>query len=67
MHLAPKQILVNAHINFKDRMINEENVTAIAAIEEKVKQTVPKVAMIFPETLGLRDTGIMPVNPKHTG
>ena len=53
MHLAPKQILVNAHINMKEDLTNTEIVETIAEIEERIKAAEPKVDMIFLETAGI--------------
>ena len=38
MHLAPKQILVNAHINLKNDLTNEEVIQTIADVEEAMKK-----------------------------
>ena len=38
MHLAPKQILVNAHVNLKNELTNEEIVRTIREIEQKMKE-----------------------------
>lgn len=54
MHLAPKQILVNAHVNLKNDLTNAQIVQTIAEIEEKMKQAEPKVDKIFLETAGLK-------------
>ena len=54
MHLAPKQILVNAHINLKNDLTNTEIVQTIAEIEKKMKQAEPKVDKIFLETAGIK-------------
>lgn len=54
MHLAPKQILVNAHINLKGDLTYEEIVQTIADIEKKMKQAEPKVDKIFLETAGIK-------------
>jgi cation diffusion facilitator family transporter len=55
MHLAPKQILVNAHINLKNDLTNAEIIETIAEIEKKMKQAEPKVDKIFLETAGLKE------------
>ena len=67
MHLAPKQILVNAHINLKNELSNTEIIQTIAEVEEAMKKAEPKVDMIFLETASLRDTDIKEANPKHIG
>ena len=55
MHLAPKQILVNAHVSFRDDLTNTQIIETIAEIEEKIKKAEPKVDMIFLETAGLKE------------
>jgi cation diffusion facilitator family transporter len=50
MHLAPKQILINAHINLRDRLKTDEIEKTIEEIEERIKKAEPKVGMIFLET-----------------
>ncbi len=67
MHLAPKQILVNAHINLKNDLSNTEIVQTIAEVEEAMKKVEPKVDMIFLETASLKDTSVKEANPKHIG
>ncbi len=67
MHLAPKQILVNAHINMKDDLTNEQIVKSIKEIEENIKKAEPKVDMIFLETASLRESTVKDVIPEHFG
>ena len=67
MHLAPKQILVNAHVNLKNELTNEEVVRSINEIEENIKKTESKVDMVFLETASLRETTVKEVNPQHIG
>ena len=67
MHLAPKQILVNAHINMKDDLTNEQIVKSINEIEENMKRAEPKVDMIFLETASLRESTVKKVIPEHFG
>jgi len=55
MHLAPKQILVNAHVNLKETLTNAEIIQTIAEIEQKIKEAEPKVDMIFLETAGITE------------
>jgi cation diffusion facilitator family transporter len=50
MHLAPKQILINAHINLRDDLVTDDIVNTIEEIEAAIKQAEPKVEMIFLET-----------------
>ena len=53
MHLAPKQILVNAHVNMKEDLTNTDIIETIAEIEQRIKAAEPKVDMIFLETAGI--------------
>lgn len=55
MHLAPKQILVNAHVNMREDLSNNEIIETIAEIEERIKAAEPKVDMIFLETAGITE------------
>ena len=50
MHLAPKQILINAHVQLRPNLITGEIEKSIAEIEERIKRAEPKVEMIFLET-----------------
>jgi cation diffusion facilitator family transporter len=50
MHLAPKQILINAHINLSDDLKTDEIEKTISEIEDYIKRAEPKVDMIFLET-----------------
>ena len=67
MHLAPKQILVNAHINLKSDLSNTEIVQAIQEVEGAMKKAEPMADMVFLETASLKDTSVKEVNPKHIG
>ena len=67
MHLAPKQILVNAHVNLKNELTNEQIVGTIREIEGNIKEVEPKVDMIFLETASLEDSPDKEVIPKHIG
>jgi cation diffusion facilitator family transporter len=50
MHLAPKQILINAHINVRDDLMTGDIVKTVEEVEELIKRAEPKVEMIFLET-----------------
>ena len=50
MHLAPKEILINAHINVRDDLLTGDIVTTVEEVEELIKRAEPKVKMIFLET-----------------
>jgi cation diffusion facilitator family transporter len=67
MHMAPKQILVNAHVNLKDELNGTQIVETIAEIEKMIKQAEPKVDMIFLEAASLTDSDVKEVNPEHIG
>jgi cation diffusion facilitator family transporter len=64
MHLAPKQILVNAHVNMKEHLTNSEIIQTIAEIEERIKSAEPKVDMIFLETAGLKQSKATEESPQ---
>ncbi|MEJ7849188.1 MAG: cation diffusion facilitator family transporter [Pyrinomonadaceae bacterium] len=65
MHLAPKQILVNAHVNLKDELSNAQIIGTIAEIETAIKEAEPKVDMIFLETAGITEKSKEPKTPAH--
>ena len=46
MHLAPKQILINAHISLRDGLVTDEIERTIEEVEELIKRAEPKVEMI---------------------
>jgi len=50
MHLAPKQILINAHVQMKAGMLIEEVEKTVEEVEGRIKLAEPKVEMIFLET-----------------
>jgi cation diffusion facilitator family transporter len=50
MHLAPKQILINAHVNLRDELATDDIEQTIEEIEGLIKRAEPKVDMIFLET-----------------
>lgn len=50
MHLAPKQILINAHVKLRQNLVTGDIERAIEEIEERIKSAEPKVEMIFLET-----------------
>lgn len=49
MHLAPKQILINAHVRLRSELRTDEIVKSIEEVEERIKNAEPKVEMIFLE------------------
>jgi cation diffusion facilitator family transporter len=50
MHLAPKQILINAHVQLRPDLVTGDIEKSIAEIEDRIKRAEPKVEMIFLET-----------------
>ena len=50
MHLAPKQILINAHVQLRPNLVTGDIEKSIAEIEDCIKHAEPKVEMIFLET-----------------
>jgi cation diffusion facilitator family transporter len=67
MHLAPKQILVTAHVNLKDELTNDQIIESIDEIEAEIKKAEPKVDMIFLETARQRDADVKSVMVRHIG
>ena len=49
MHLAPKQILINAHVQMRPDLLTGDIEKSINEIEERIKSAEPKVEMIFLE------------------
>jgi cation diffusion facilitator family transporter len=67
MHLAPKQILINAHINLRDKLTTDEIVHTISEIEERIKSAEPKVDMIFLEAARESESSERKPIPQHIG
>jgi cation diffusion facilitator family transporter len=55
MHLAPKEILINAHVKMRDDLRTDQIVGTIEEVEELIKRAEPKVEKIFLEAS--RDKG----------
>src|SRR5678816_2435438 len=51
MHLAPKQILINAHVHLRKDLTTGDIVKSIEEIEERIKRAEPKVERIFLEAV----------------
>lgn len=66
MHLAPKQILLNAHVNLKNDLTNKQ-LDAVGEIEAKINEAEPKVDMIFLKTASLTDSSVKETMPKLIG
>jgi cation diffusion facilitator family transporter len=67
MHLAPKQILINAHINFRDELVTGDVVKTIEEVEELIKRAEPKVEMIFLETARQSESSDQERVAEHVG
>ncbi len=67
MHLAPKQILINAHVNLRDDLVTGDIVQTIEEVEELIKQAEPKVEMVFLETARQSQSSEHDVVPEHIG
>jgi cation diffusion facilitator family transporter len=67
MHLAPKEILINAHINLKDDLMTKDIERTIEDIEGLIKQAEPKVEMIFLETARQGHSAERDLVPEHVG
>lgn len=65
MHLAPKQILINAHVNLRDDLVTGDIVATIEEVEELIKRAEPKVEKIFLETARASDSSEPDVVPEH--
>jgi cation diffusion facilitator family transporter len=67
MHLAPKQILINAHVKLKDDLVTGDILKSIEEIEERIKRAEPKVEMIFLETARGEQADQHLAVPQHIG
>jgi cation diffusion facilitator family transporter len=65
MHLAPKEILINAHVNLRDDLVTGDIVTTIEEVEELIKRADPKVEKIFLETARASDSSEPDIVPEH--
>lgn len=67
MHLAPKQILINAHVNLKDDLLTIDIVKTNAEVESLIKKAAPQVEMIFLETARQSESNEQEPVPEHIG
>jgi cation diffusion facilitator family transporter len=67
MHLAPKQILINAHVNLRDDLVTNEIERTIEEIEQIIRKAEPKVEMIFLETARKSHSTQQELIPEHFG
>ena len=67
MHLAPKQILVNAHISLREELTTPEIERVISEVESAIKRAEPKVYEIFLEAARGTSKEIIAESGTHTG
>ena len=67
MHLAPKQILINAHLKLRQDLTTGEVVKSIEEVEERIKRAEPKVEMIFLEVARDDQVDKHQAVPEHIG
>jgi len=49
MHLAPKEILINAHVKLRPDLLTGDIESTVEDIEKRIKEAEPKVERIFLE------------------
>jgi cation diffusion facilitator family transporter len=67
MHLAPKQILINAHVNLRDDLVTGDIVRTNEEVEALIKRAEPKVEMMFLESARESQSSEPEVVPQHIG
>jgi len=67
MHLAPKQILINAHVNLRDDLVTSDIERTNEEIESLIKKAEPKVEMIFLETARQSESSEQECVTEHVG
>lgn len=67
MHLGPKQILINAHVNLRDDLVTGEIVKTIEEVESLIKRAEPKVEMVFLEVARQSESAHREPVPAHMG
>jgi len=67
MHLAPKQILINAHVKLRDDLLTDDIERTIEEIECLIRNAEPKVEMIFLETARPGHHAGQECIPEHVG
>jgi cation diffusion facilitator family transporter len=67
MHLAPKQILINAHVNLRDDLVTDDIERTNEEIEKLIRQAEPKVEMIFLESARASHSTNQDIVPEHVG
>ena len=67
MHLAPKKILINAHVKLRPELRTDDIVNSIKEIEGRIKSAEPKVEMIFLEAARDDQVNEQRAVAEHTG
>jgi cation diffusion facilitator family transporter len=67
MHLGPKQILINAHVNLRDDLVTGDIVKTTEEVEELIRRAEPKVEMIFLEAARQSESTEPEPVPEHMG
>ncbi len=67
MHLGPKQILINAHVNLRDDLVTDQVVKTIEEVEVLIKNAESKVEMIFIEAARQSESVHRERIPAHIG
>jgi cation diffusion facilitator family transporter len=67
MHLGPKQILINAHVNLRDDLKTGDIVKTIDEVEDLIKRAEPQVEMIFLETARHAESSEKELVAEHIG
>ncbi len=67
MHLAPKQILINAHVNLRDDLVTDDIERTNEEIESLIRKAEPNVEMIFLESARESHSTKRNVVPEHVG
>ena len=67
MHLAPKQILINAHLQLKPDLRTGDIEKSIREVEDRIKSAEPKVEMMFLEVARTDKADSHVAVPEHMG
>jgi divalent metal cation (Fe/Co/Zn/Cd) transporter len=67
MHLAPKQILINAHVKLRDDLRTGDIEKSILEVEDRIKRAEPKVEMMFIEVARGEQVDEHAPLPEHIG
>ena len=67
MHLGPKQILINAHVNLRDELVTGDIVKSTEEVEDLIRRAEPKVELIFLEVARQSESTEPEPVPEHMG